>query len=115
VVVPLLTSALSLTAGLGLVIAAQARLRPLIVMSASTAMLAVGFLAWPRQAAIHRSWRFATGMAGSATLHVVMLLVAAFGVGCVLVRYRPRWGLVLAAAASVGLLLTGSRGGLLGL
>lgn len=115
VVLPFLTGLVTMGAAVGLVLAAEARLRLTIVATACAVLLVTAVISWPRQAAIHRSERLATAMAGSATVHAVLLLVAAFAFGLFLDRWHPRVALVLGGFATLGLLATESRAGLLAL
>jgi len=124
--VPLLTALLAMAAGLGLAMAADRRHLPVVLTWAAGALVAAGFVAWPRQVPAHRSLRLATALGGSASIHLVFLLAAAVGLGWYL-RSRgtvrsvegaagPAWsGLVLVVLGVTGVLATGSRGGLLAL
>lgn len=113
---PAMIAALAAAAALAVALV-LARRRGLVVVIFATLAVA-GFLAWPRQIPIHRSWRLASALAGSASIHVVYLLVAAVGLGWWLLT-RPRrgaWGgAAVAALGVVGVLASGSRGGLLAL
>lgn len=115
VVLPLLTALATMAAAGGLVLAAEARLRPAIMATACAVLLVTAMISWPRQAVIHRSGRLATAMAGSATVHVVLLLVAAFAFGLLLARWHPRLSLALAGLATLALVATESRAGMLAL
>lgn len=124
--VPLLTALLAMAAGLGLAMAADRRHLPVVLTWAAGALVAAGFVAWPRQVPAHRSLRLATALGGSASIHLVFLLAVAVGLGWYL-RSRgtvrsvegaagPAWpGLVLVVLGVTGVLATGSRGGLLAL
>lgn len=115
VVLPLLTALATMGAAVGLVLTAEARLRPTIIATACAVLSVTALISWPRQAVIHRSERLATAMAGSATVHVVLLLVAAFTFGLFLDKWHPRVSLVLGGLATLGLLATESRAGMLAL
>ena len=121
--VPLLTALLAMAAGLGLAMAADRRHLPVVLTWAAGALVVAGFVAWPRQVPVHRSLRLATALGGSASIHLVFLLAAAVGLGWYL-RSRgtvqgaagPAWpGPVLVVLGATGVLVTGSRGGLLAL
>ncbi len=80
-VVPLVTALAAMAAGLGLALAADRRRLPVVLTWSAAALLGAGLVAWPRQAPVHRSVRLATALGGSATIHLVFLLVAAVGLG----------------------------------
>lgn len=112
---PLATALLAMTAAFGMVMSVEPTARMRVFVAAGAAMLAAGAVSWPSQVGIHRSWRFATGMAGSATIHVALLVVAAGALGWFL-DDRRRWlGLVVGLGASAAFLATGSRAGLVAL
>lgn len=128
-VVPLVTALAAMAAGLGLALAADRRRLPVVLTWSAAALLVAGLVAWPRQVPVHRSVRLATALGGSATIHLVFLLVAAVGLGWYL-RSRektaepsravslswPAWpGLALTVLGAAGILATGSRGGMLAL
>ena len=106
---------LTMVAGFGALLSAEARVRPRILLAAGVALLAAGIAAWPRQAAVHRSWRFATAMAGSATIHVALLLVAGVGLAAWTAGRSRVWGLGVFGVAVTAILATQSRAGLLAL
>lgn len=112
-VIPLLTAAAALFAGMGLVLAAEPKRRLPVLLAGCAAMAVTAVVAWPKQAAIHRSWRFATAMGGSATIHVAMLLASALGLACVVHGLHRRVGWAVALACLAGLIVTGSRAALL--
>lgn len=114
VVIPLLTSAVTTLSALGLVLAAEPHLRPRILASAGAALVVAGFAVWPREVGVHLSPRLATAMGGSATVHVVFLLVAAMGLGIALAGRRLVGG-ALCLGGVLALVATMSRGGLLAL
>ncbi len=112
---PLASALFAMTAAFGLVMAAERRARTRVFVAAGAAMMVAGAVSWPSQVGIHRSWRFATGMAGSATIHVALLVVAAAAIGWFL-EDRRRWlGLAVGAGAAFAFLATGSRAGLVSL
>lgn len=69
------------------------------------------FIQWPRSAAVHGSARLATGMGGSAVVHVPLLLATGVLFSAFEARYR-RWpSLLLVGLGALAILLTGSRAG----
>lgn len=119
---PALTAWLTMIAALVVVAAMGRRGRAAALPCAAVAVLAGTLADWPVQAGIHHSPRVASGMAGSAVLHVALLLAAAVLADRALAAHRqgrPR-GVVTGwwAGAGAGLVLTcltGSRSGLLAL
>ena len=113
-VVPLLNAGLSTLTGLGVVLAAERRLRLRIIASAGAAALVVAFIGWPFQSQYRRSTRLATGQGGAAVVHVIFLLLIAVGLTEFL---RPggnrKLGIGLTLGAMVATLATQSRGALL--
>lgn len=112
---PLASALFAMTAAFGLVMAVERHARMRVFVAAGAAMLVAGAVSWPSQVGIHRSWRFATGMAGSATIHVALLVVAAAAIGWFLTDRRRWLGLVVGAGAAFAFLATGSRAGLVSL
>lgn len=106
---------LSMVAGIGALLSAEARVRPRILLASGAALLVAGIASWPRQADVHRSWRFATAMAGSATIHVALLLVAGIGLAAWTAGRSRAWGLGVFGVAVTAILATQSRAGLLAL
>lgn len=106
---------LTMVAGFCALLAAEAQVRPRILLMSGVALLVAGIAAWPRQAAVHRSWRFATAMAGSATIHVALLLVAGIGLATWMAGRSRVWGLGVFGVAVTAILATQSRAGLLAL
>lgn len=113
VVIPWLTAPAALFAGMGLVLSAEATRRLSVMLAGCAAMVVAAVVDWPRQAAIHGSWRFATAMGGSATIHVAMLLAAALGLAHALRGPRARLGWAVAVLSMASLVATGSRAALL--
>lgn len=112
-VIPLLTAAAAMFAGIGLVLASEPTRRLMVVLIGCAVMAISAVVDWPRQASIHGSWRFATAMGGSATIHVAMLLAATLGLACVVSGQHRRLGWSVAAICMAGLVATGSRAALL--
>lgn len=106
---------LSMVAGIGALLSAEARVRPRILLASGVALLFAGIASWPRQADVHRSWRFATAMAGSATIHVALLLVAGIGLAARTAGRSRAWGMGVFGVAVAAILATQSRAGLLAL
>lgn len=95
--------------------------RRVALVTAAGALIVFGFIAWPRLVSVNRSWRLATALGGSATVHVAYLIATAILLGYCLTRHsrgdpRQRWTpllWVLTALGVAGVLATGSRAGLL--
>ncbi|MGA4670827.1 O-antigen ligase family protein [Propionibacteriaceae bacterium Y1923] len=113
--VPLLTAWLTMAAGVVSVLLVPAVRRLSTLWWAAWLLVVTSLVAWPRAVLVHDSPRLATGMGGSATIHLVFLLCVGLFLGAAWQGHRPRWSLVGAAAAAGCLLLTGSRSGLLSL
>ncbi len=113
--VPLLTSALSLWAAFSVIHAIPRQKLTNRLWWSAWALVISSFLAWPRAVLVHQSVRMATGMGGSAILHLVLLLCLGTFLGAAAQRFHRRWSLVGGALATVALLLTGSRAGVLSL
>lgn len=111
--VPLLTAWLTMAAAVVSVMVIPAAQRLSRLWWAGWLLVLTSLVAWPRAVLVHDSPRLATGMGGSATIHLVFLLCAGLFLGAAWQGHRPRWSLVGAAAAAGCLLLTGSRSGLL--
>ena len=78
----------------------------------AAAMTCASYLQWPRAMRVHGSTRLATGMGGSAVLHVALLLACGVLVAAAVAGYRRVASGILAAGAIVAIILTGSRSGL---
>ena len=103
VLVPLLTAAAAMFAGVGMVLSAERVYRMRILAWGGLAALVVAFLGWPFQSA-HRGYvRLATGQGGAAIIHVMFLIIVALGLAQY-VRGRRPWltaGLVFGGLAAV--------------
>lgn len=111
--VPLLTAWLTMIAGVIAVLIIPAAQRVGRMWWAGWLLIVSSLAAWPRAVLVHDSPRLATGMGGSATIHLVFLLCVGLFLGAAWQDHRRRWSLVGTAAAAICLLLTGSRSGLL--
>lgn len=121
-VTPQLHGALCMFAALFLALALGRYQRTGVVVAAG-ALVLVGFIAWPRLVGVNRSWRLATALGGSATIHVVFLVATAVLLGFTLTpppatwSHRARFTRLLSWGLSflgfVGVIATGSRAGLL--
>lgn len=113
-VVPLLNAGLATLTGLGMILAAEPRLRLRIIAAAGAASLVVAFIGWPFQSQYRRSIRLATGQGGAAVVHVIFLLLIAVGLAEFLRRGGNRkLGIGLMLGAMIATLATQSRGALL--
>ena len=110
--VPLLTALVTMLAAVVVVLLVQARRRAWVMWWAAWVLLVTSLLGWPRAMAAHDSPRLASGMGGSAVLHVVFLLVLGLFLGAAAQGLRRWWSLAGAAVALGCVLLTGSRAGL---
>ncbi|QCV87582.1 O-antigen ligase family protein [Acidipropionibacterium jensenii] len=79
----------------------------------AAATIVCSFLQWPRSAAVHGSARLATGMGGSAVVHVPLMLAAGVTMAAALAGWRRWWSLGLAALGVLAVVLTGSRAGVM--
>lgn len=70
------------------------------------------FVQWPRSAGVHGSARLATGMGGSAVVHVALLVASAVLLRAAVAGCKVVLSAVLAGAGFVAIVLTGSRAGL---
>ncbi|WP_130866494.1 O-antigen ligase family protein [Acidipropionibacterium timonense] len=110
-VVPVLTGWVTMAAVLVVLLALGPRGRRRYLPRAALALVLGAFADWPVQAGIHGSGRLASGMGGSAVLHVALVLAAAVLVDTGLEVAGQRRALWFAAGglAVLGTLLTGSR------
>lgn len=113
--VPLLTAWLTMAAGVVVVVLIPPAQRVARLWWAGWLLIVSSLAVWPRAVGVHDSPRLATGMGGSATIHLVFLLCTGLFLGAAWQGHRRRWSLVGAAASILCLLLTGSRSGLLSL
>ena len=121
-IAPLLHGMLCMLAALCLALALGRHQRLGIVVAAGALILS-GFVAWPRLVGVNRSWRFATALGGSATIHVVYLIATATLLGYCLTTHTKSanhdrrntrfltWALI--SLGPMGILATGSRAALL--
>ncbi|VEI03120.1 Lipid A core - O-antigen ligase and related enzymes [Acidipropionibacterium jensenii] len=114
-VMPVVTGWLTMTAAVTVLVAMGSAVRRWSLAWAGVALLVGTLLDWPVQAVIHRSPRVASGMGGSAVLHVALILSAAVLADRALgASGRSRyWWWTGAAVGLVLSLLTGSRGALI--
>lgn len=109
-VVPLLSAAFTVVAGLGIVLAAERRLRLRILTVAGAAAVLVAFLGWPFQSAYRGYIRLATGQGGAAIIHVMFLLIMSLGLAQFVRGSRPRLAVAIVVASLGALVATQSRG-----
>lgn len=112
-VVPVLTSLAALFAAWGVALATRRADRRELVWRASMLLAVSTVLAWPRSAIANHTYRLATGLGGAAVYHVVLLLALGQLLGAVLAGHRRLWSSIGAVICIVGILLTGSRAGLI--
>ena len=111
-VVPTLTAAATLLLGVAVVRVLPDLPVHRVLWWPAALTLACAFAQWPRSAVVHGSPRLATGMGGSAVVHVPLLLATGVALAAFLSGLR-RWpSLVLAGLGAVAVVLTGSRAGL---
>lgn len=109
---PAVLSLVTLVAGLVVVLALPRRSAGEVLWWPAALTVGCAFIQWPRSALVHGSSRLATGMGGSAVVHVPLLLATGILVAAFLSGLR-RWpSLVLASLGAVAVVLTGSRAGL---
>lgn len=115
-VVLLLSAGLARLTELGIILAAEPRLRLRIVSAAGAASLVVAFRGWLFQSQYRRSIRLATGQGGAEVVHVIFLLLIAVGLAEFLRRGGNRkLGIGLMPGAMIRTLAPRSRGALLAL
>ncbi|WP_181833749.1 O-antigen ligase family protein [Acidipropionibacterium virtanenii] len=73
--------------------------------------LVCSFVQWPRSALVHGSPRLATGMGGSAVVHVPLLLATGVVLAAFLAGWHRWWSLALTVMGAAAVVLTGSRSG----
>ena len=112
-VVPLLSAAMAMVAGFGIVLSAERRLRLRILTVAGAAALVVAFAGWPFQSAYRDYIRLATGQGGAAIIHVLFLLIVALGLAQFVRGSRPRLGLAIVVLGLGAVIATQSRGALI--
>lgn len=113
--VPLLTAWLTMAAGLIAVIIIPAARRLSRLWWAGWLLVLTSLLAWPRAMLVNDSPRLATGIGGSATIHLVFLLCTGLFLGAAWQGHRVRWSVAGGAVSVLCLLFTGSRAGALSL
>ena len=109
-VVPLLSAALTVVAGFGVVLTAERHLRLRILTVAGAAAVAVSYLGWPFQSAYRGYVRLATGQGGAAIIHVMFLLIMSLGLAQFVRGSRPRLGIAIVVGGLGALIATQSRG-----
>lgn len=110
-VMPAITSIVTLAFGLLAVTALPGR--PIHRVLWWPAVLTVGcsFLQWPRAVLVHYSARLATGMGGSAVVHVPLLLATGVLLAAFIAGWRRWWSLGFAVVGVIAVVLAGSRAG----
>ncbi|MDO4412637.1 hypothetical protein [Cutibacterium sp.] len=115
-VMPALTSMTTFLAGLAVAfgLSSQASVRDVVARLwwPAMALTIASFLQWPRAMKVHESTRLATGMGGSAVLHVPLLLASGVLAVAAIAGLRRIASVVFALAALLAVVLTGSRAGL---
>lgn len=110
---PAVMALLALGAALSLIAAMPARLRLLQLYVASWTLLVSTYASWPRRIEELRSLRLSPGMAGAAVIFTALMLTMSIFLACYLMgRWRVP-SLVGAGLSLVGILLSGSRAGLI--
>ncbi|WP_022909039.1 O-antigen ligase family protein [Aestuariimicrobium kwangyangense] len=113
--VPLVTAFVTMTTAVLAVLVTDPVRRLQRLWWAAVVVVVSCYALWPRGVLVHRSFRMATGMAGSATLHLVLLLACGVLLGAAVSGHRRVLSAIGAGLAAVGVVLTGSRSGLLSL
>ena len=111
--VPILSSLFAMLSGVGFVLAAERGKRLKILTWGGLAAVVVAFAGWPIQSAYRGYVRLATGQGGAAIIHVMFLLIVAFGLAQFLRRSRPRLALGLVVGGLGAVIATQSRGAIL--
>ncbi|MEL4506335.1 O-antigen ligase family protein [Luteococcus sp. H138] len=114
-VVPVVTAIATTASAWGLMAAVSPARRPVLLWRASMLLAATTLLAGPRTMLANHSLRLGTGMGGAAIYHVVLLLAGAVLLRSALRDEHRRWSLAGVAVCLLGILMTGSRAGLLSL
>lgn len=112
-VVPILTALATLLVAWALLRALPDQPLHRVLWWPAAATIVCSYLQWPRSAGVHDSLRLATGMGGSAVVHVPLLLAAGVTMSAALAGWRRWWSLVLSALGAVAVVLTGSRAGVI--
>lgn len=111
--VPLATAAVTMLAAWGLAAAVPARLRERLLWWSSVLVAGTTLVAGPRYMLANDTMRLGTGMGGPAIFHMVLLLCLGVLLRAALEGRRRVWSLAGSMVCLVGILLTGSRSGLL--
>ena len=111
--VPILTAMATLLAAWALIRVLPPAPLHRILWWPAAATIVCSFLQWPRSAAVHESARLATGMGGSAVIHVPLLLAAGVTLSAALAGWRRWWSLGLTALGARAVVLPGSRAGVI--
>ncbi|AFV88301.1 Wzy_C domain-containing protein [Acidipropionibacterium acidipropionici ATCC 4875] len=110
-VVPVLTAMATLLLAVALVRVLPAEPVHRVLWWPAALTLACAFAQWPRSAVVHGSPRLATGMGGSAVVHVPLLLATGVALAAFLAGWRRWWSLGLTVIGVAAVVLTGSRSG----
>ncbi|AMS06045.1 hypothetical protein AXH35_11990 [Acidipropionibacterium acidipropionici] len=110
-VVPTLTAAATLLLGAAVVRVLPDQPVHRVLWWPAALTLACAFAQWPRSAVVHGSPRLATGMGGSAVVHVPLLLATGVALAAFLAGWRRWWSLGLTVIGVAAVVLTGSRSG----
>jgi len=111
--VPILTAMATQLLATALIRALPPRPLHQIMWWPAAATIVCSYIQWPRSAAVHESARLATGMGGSAVIHVPLLLAAGVALSAALAGWRRWWSLALTAPGVLAVVLTGSRAGVI--
>jgi hypothetical protein len=112
-VMPILTALATLLAAWALLRALPAAPLHRVLWWPAAATIVCSYLQWPRSAGVHGSARLATGMGGSAVVHVPLLLAAGITMAAALAGWRRWWSLALSALGAAAVVLIGSRAGVI--
>lgn len=112
-VLPLVTAVVTMLGAWGLAAAVPAWRRERLLQDASLLLAATTLLAGPRTMLANHSLRLGTGMGGAAIYHMVLLLALGILLRAALSGERRLLSWAGVAVCTVGILLTGSRAGLL--
>lgn len=112
VIVPLVTSFVTMAAAAGVVLVMPRADRLRRMWWAVWLVIGCSLAGWPRAVAVHESVRLSSAMGGAAVLHVVMLTCLAFFLGCLIQGFRQKASAVGAVVALLAVMATGSRAGL---
>lgn len=110
-VVPTLTAAATLLLGVAVVRVLPDLPVHRVLWWPAALTLGCAFAQWPRSALVHGSPRLATGMGGSAVVHVPLLLATGVVLAAFLAGWRRWWSLGLTVVGVAAVVLTGSRSG----